>query len=404
VVALVLVVSVAAACDDGQDEVTRITVMVSGDPEEIEAYRAVITAFNRSQTGIDADLLPFADRDDLIVRLSTSIAGGEPPDLFLMNYRYYGQFAARDALEPVDTYLEGSEASSAGDFFGTAMTPFQWQGRQVCLPQNVSSLVVYYNADRFAEAGLPLPAEGWTWDDMVRSARALTRDDDGDGTTDVYGLGVDPEIIRLAPLIWSNGGSLVDDEAAPTRFDFDAPAVTAMQRFIDLRSLHEVTPTDEEAESEDLETRFLNDRLGMLMESPPFERSRRSAGTSLPSRACASGCPCFTPTPTASPPARTRRTPRGASSSSHSAPTASASPRRRDARFPRSDRSPTATRSWNRRPCRATPRFSSTRSPDSARSRSSPPGPRSRTSPTASSRRPITAGAARSRSPSSSRS
>jgi multiple sugar transport system substrate-binding protein len=267
VVALVLVVSVAAACDDGQDEVTRITVMVSGDPEEIEAYRAVITAFNRSQTGIDADLLPFADRDDLIVRLSTSIAGGEPPDLFLMNYRYYGQFAARDALEPVDTYLEGSEASSAGDFFGTAMTPFQWQGRQVCLPQNVSSLVVYYNADRFAEAGLPLPAEGWTWDDMVRSARALTRDDDGDGTTDVYGLGVDPEIIRLAPLIWSNGGSLVDDEAAPTRFDFDAPAVTAMQRFIDLRSLHEVTPTDEEAESEDLETRFLNDRLGMLMES-----------------------------------------------------------------------------------------------------------------------------------------
>ena len=241
--------------------------MVSGDPEEIEAYRAVITAFNRWQTAIDAELLPFADRDDLIVRLSTSIAGGEPPDLFLMNYRYYGQFAARDALEPVDAYLEGSEAFSAEDFFGTAMTPFRWQGRQVCLPQNVSSLVVYYNADRFAEAGLPLPAEGWTWDDMVRSARALTRDDEGDGTTDVYGLGVDPEIIRLAPLIWSNGGSLVDDEAAPTRFDFDAPAVTAMQRFIDLRSLHEVTPTDEEAESEDLESRFLNDRLGMLMES-----------------------------------------------------------------------------------------------------------------------------------------
>jgi multiple sugar transport system substrate-binding protein len=268
VVALVLVAfSVAAACDDGQDEVTRITVMVSGDPEEIEAYRAVIMAFNRSQTAIDAELLPFADRDELIVRLSTSIAGGEPPDLFLMNYRYYGQFAARDALEPVDAYLEGSEAFSAEDFFGTAMTPSRWEGRQVCLPQNVSSLVVYYNADRFAEAGLPLPAEGWTWDDMVRSAQALTRDDDGDGTTDVYGLGVDPEIIRLAPLIWSNGGSLVDDEAAPTRFDFDASAVTAMQRFIDLRSLHEVTPTDEEAESEDLESRFLNDRLGMLMES-----------------------------------------------------------------------------------------------------------------------------------------
>ena len=43
-----------------------------------------------------------AERDELIARLSSSIAGGEPPDLFLLNYRYFGQFAARDALEPLD--------------------------------------------------------------------------------------------------------------------------------------------------------------------------------------------------------------------------------------------------------------------------------------------------------------
>jgi multiple sugar transport system substrate-binding protein len=264
----VVVLAMTAACErEPQDEATRITVMVSGAPEEIEAYRAVVEAFDRSQTGIDVELLPFADRDDLIVRLSTSIAGGQPPDLFLMNYRYYGQFAARDALEPVDPYLRTSEVFSADDFFQTSMTPFQWDGEQMCLPQNVSSLVVYYNADLFADAGLPLPAEGWTWNDMVRSAEALTHGDGGDGAAEVYGLGVDPEIIRMAPFIWSNGGTLVDDEADPTRFDFDAPAVTAMQRFLDLRSVHGVTPTDVEAESEDLETRFLNGRLGMLMES-----------------------------------------------------------------------------------------------------------------------------------------
>ena len=265
--ALVVLAMTAACGSEPQDEATTITVMVSGDPEEIEAYRAVVEAFDRSQTGIDVGLLPFADRDDLIVRLSTSIAGGQPPDLFLMNYRYYGQFAARDALEPVDPHLRTSEVLSADDFFQTSMTPFQWDGEQMCLPQNVSSLVVYYNADLFADAGLPLPAEGWTWSDMVQSAEALTHGDGGDGAAEVYGLGVDPEIIRLAPFIWSNGGTLIDDEADPTRFDFDALAVTAMQRFLDLRSAHGVTPTDAEAESEDLETRFLNGRLGMLMES-----------------------------------------------------------------------------------------------------------------------------------------
>ena len=265
--ALMLFMMTAACRSEPQDDVTRITVMVSGDPEEIEVYRAVVEAFDRSQTGVDARLLPFADREDLIVRLSTSIAGGEPPDLFLMNYRYYGQFAARDALAPVDPYLRTSEVFSEKDFFAAAMTPFQWDGEQICLPQNVSSLVVYYNADLFTDAGLGMPVEGWTWNDMLRSARALTRDDDGDGTQEVYGLGVEPEIIRLVPFIWSNGGTLVDDEDAPTRFDFDARAVIAMQRFLDLRSVHGVTPTDVEAESENLETRFLNGRLGMLMES-----------------------------------------------------------------------------------------------------------------------------------------
>jgi multiple sugar transport system substrate-binding protein len=258
----------AVACEGtGDDGTTQISVMVAGDPEEIEAYRGVVEAFNGAQDSVEAKLVPFAERDDLILRLSTSIAGGRPPDLFLMNYRFYGQFAARGALEPVAPYLEGSAAFSEDDFFETAMVPFRWEGEQMCLPQNVSSLVVYYNMDLFRRARVTFPQEGWSWDDMVAAAKALTDDRDDDGTVDVYGLGVDPEIIRVAPFIWSNGGRLVDDEAAPTRFDLDGGAVAALDEFFDLRSVHEVTPTDEEAEAEDFESRFLNGRLAMLMES-----------------------------------------------------------------------------------------------------------------------------------------
>ena len=264
---LVLPLMVVGCGPGSDDRATRVTVMVAGDPEEIDAYRAVVDAFDRSQEAVDAELLPFAERDDLILRLSTSIAGGQPPDLFLMNYRYYGQFAARGALEAIEPYLEDSTAFSSEDFFDTAMTPFRWDGQQMCMPQNVSSLVVYYNADLFEAVGVALPTDGWSWDDMVSAAEQLTRDEDGDATTDVYGLGVDPEIIRIAPFVWSNGGTLVDDEASPTGFSFDANAVIAMQRFFDLRTVDGVTPTDEEAEAEDLESRFVNGRLGMLMES-----------------------------------------------------------------------------------------------------------------------------------------
>ena len=77
--------------------------------EELQAYRDVITAFEDVEPDIDVQLVEASDRDDLIARLSTSFAGGSPPDLFLLNYRFYGQFAARGVLEPIEDRLDDVE-------------------------------------------------------------------------------------------------------------------------------------------------------------------------------------------------------------------------------------------------------------------------------------------------------
>ena len=120
-----------------------ISFLVFGDPPEIDAYRTLIAAFERAEPDIDVELIEASDREDLIARLSTSIAGGSPPDLFLMNYRFYGQFAARGALEPLEPYVERSDEFELADFYEQAVDAFRWNGRVTCLPQNISSLVVY---------------------------------------------------------------------------------------------------------------------------------------------------------------------------------------------------------------------------------------------------------------------
>ena len=225
-----------------------------------EAYEA--------QGGGPVSLIEIEERDKLISRLATSIAAGNPPDLFLLNYRYYGQFLDAGGIAPVEDRLAASTALDRDAFFPTSMEAFQDDGAQTCLPQNASSLVLYYNADLFEAAGLEPPPDDWTWDEMVAAARELTVDEDGDGATDVYGLGVDPELIRVAPFIWSNGGEVVDDDAAPTGLAMNSPeAAVALQAFLDLQQVEHVVPTEEEAESEDLETRFLRGGLAMMMES-----------------------------------------------------------------------------------------------------------------------------------------
>jgi multiple sugar transport system substrate-binding protein len=228
-------------------------------------------------------LIEASDREDLIARLSTSIAGGAPPDVFLLNYRFYGQFAARNAIEPVDARLAASRVVRAADLYPAALEAFRWRGRQLCLPSNVSSLAVYYNRSLFKKYGVPEPRPGWTWNDLIATASALTRTAGGavvKGTEPeaaagggaqrvaVYGLGIEPTIIRVAPFVWSNGGEILDDPQRPTRFTFETPkAREALRNLIDLRLAYGVVPTDEEVEAEADESRFVNGRLAMLLNS-----------------------------------------------------------------------------------------------------------------------------------------
>ena len=267
-----------------------VQLLVFGSPDELDAYRTLVAAYEEAEGGV-VELVEASDREDLIARLSTSIAGGEPPDLFLMNYRFYGQFAATGAIEPLDELVNASDVIEPSDFYENAMTAFQWRGEQLCLPQNVSSLLVYYNRELFEQYDVPVPVDDWNWNDLITTARAMTRDangaivqgtetEGGVSTVEVYGLGVDPQMIRVAPFVWSNGGEIVDDQAAPTQFTLDTPeAREALKNFFDLRLAYGVIPTDEEAEAEDGETRFLNGRLAMFMDSRRLTTSlRASAG------------------------------------------------------------------------------------------------------------------------------
>ena len=281
--AAVLCAALAAGCGSsggtGDDPSGPVRLLVFGAPEELAAYRTLADAYTKKHPDRRVQLVEASDRKDLLARLSTSIAGGEPPELFLMNYRFYGQFAVKDVIEPLDDRIAASAEVDPADYYPVAMDAFRWRGRQLCLPQNVSSLAVYYNRTLFEKYGVALPKPGWTWNDMLTTATALTRDAAGGvirGTESegaarrpaVHGLGIEPSVIRLAPFVWSNGGEIVDDPARPTRLTLDAPAAReALKNLIDLRLAYGVVPTDEEVESEDDESRFANGRLAMLLSS-----------------------------------------------------------------------------------------------------------------------------------------
>jgi multiple sugar transport system substrate-binding protein len=241
-----------------------------GDPAEEAAYNRVIQEFAEVAPDIDVRAQYTADQGDFQTKIATTFAAGAPPDVFLINYRRFGQYAARGALEPLGPYLETSETLTGDDFYQVPMDAFRYRGEElICIPQNISSLVVYVNVDLFEEFGVPVPYDGWTLDEFVDAAVAMTQDYNGDGVNDVHGLAVDPSLIRYAPFIWGNGGEIVDDVDNPTTLTLDTPeALEAIEWFISLgQTGFGVTPTEAETMAESDQSRFMNGRAAMFMQS-----------------------------------------------------------------------------------------------------------------------------------------
>lgn len=246
----------------------QVSFMVSGEPAEVAAYQTMVDAFQAKYPTIHIALRSVAGSGAFQKQLVTAFSAGAQPDVMVLNHRRMAQFAAQDGLEALGAYLDKSQVLHAADLYPQALDAFAWDGKTWCVPQNVSSLVVYYNRALFDAAGVAYPAAGWTWEDFLKTARALTKDVDGDGKTDQYGVGVSAELMRLAPFIWQNGGELLDDTANPTKLALDTPeALAALQWFVDLQVKEHVAPDAVAEEAQDSEARFQNGTLGMYFNS-----------------------------------------------------------------------------------------------------------------------------------------
>ncbi|MGH2749820.1 MAG: ABC transporter substrate-binding protein [Actinomycetota bacterium] len=252
---------VLAACSGSSGAESEVILLqVSGEAEEITVYESLVTAFENQNPGVDVRLIPVSDKDDHLAKLTTSFSTGAPPDVFLINFREYSQYVARGAVDAIQPYLEEAGVN-LDDYYDQPIEAFTYDDELQCMPQNISSLVVYYNKSLLKRAGLDPPPDDWDWDEFRRYAVKLT---DGE----VRGLGIEPSIIRLAPFVWSNGGELTDDPYAPARFTLGEPrAREALEYILSLVREDEVVPTEEEIAAQDLQSRFVSNKLGFFLSS-----------------------------------------------------------------------------------------------------------------------------------------
>jgi multiple sugar transport system substrate-binding protein len=259
---------------------------------EQRAYQQLVAAFEAAHPDIAVEMVAL-DSGDSALRLDSllgqpgrpwlqrggsyqswlwkELASPTAPDVFVLSYQRFPAYAARGILEPLGPHLAASKTLRAADFYPAALQAFRSadvaDDGQGAIPLNASSLVAYYNADLFARRGVPLPGDGWSWEEFATAAEALTFDRDADGRAGVHGLAIEPRLSRSAAFVWGAGGDLVDDPERPTALTLETPEAQAGLRwFASLGPAgRNVTPTSVEARQVNDLARFVDGRAAMFV-------------------------------------------------------------------------------------------------------------------------------------------
>jgi len=238
-----------------------VSFLTFGSPAQAAAYQALAAAFEARYPGSKVNIISLADNEeDYHAKLSTELAGGQPPEVVLLDYDAAARYFAAGAFQSLSGRLAQSTLIHPTDFYTPATSAYQWQGQQMCLPLSASSVVVYYNKKLFDAAGLAYPKAGWTWDQFIAAAKALTR------PPDQFGVGMDRELNNVLPFIWQNGGELFSPDLKQLTLDTPA-ASAAIQWWVDWQVKDHVAASAVQEESLDSGARFQAGQLGMFLDS-----------------------------------------------------------------------------------------------------------------------------------------
>jgi multiple sugar transport system substrate-binding protein len=155
------------------DTTTLTWQMWSGSEVETEALDRLSEMVTEQHPDLTLELRT-STFPDYWTRLAAQASGGDTGCILGV------QGPRAPSIEQLLVPLDAAKLEEAGidlaEFEPAIVEGTQVGGTQVAIPYDLGPLIVYYNTDLFAAAGVPTPALGWTLADFEAAARALTAD------------------------------------------------------------------------------------------------------------------------------------------------------------------------------------------------------------------------------------
>lgn len=147
--------------------------MWSGSEDDTTALNAQLAIAKEQNPDLDITLRT-APWGDYFTKMTTNMASGNMACISGMNSGMLsGYTAGFAALTEEDLKAAGLNEA---DFAPGALEILQNKGEMYGVPFDMSTMLVYYNADQLKAAGAESPKIGWTFSDFEKTAKAATKD------------------------------------------------------------------------------------------------------------------------------------------------------------------------------------------------------------------------------------
>lgn len=244
----------------------KVTIKFSGwgEPNEKKLYEELIKTFESQNPDIKVQYIHIPA--DYAGKMNTVLAGGSAPDVFYAGDGDIARWIKLGAIMNIQEMVDSS-GFDLSDMFQSAVDRYRYDGAIMgkgdlyALPMDVAGTVLYYNKELFDAAGVPYPSPEtpMTFEQLLDTAKKLTKDTNGDGKPDQYGMGP----IWWEGYVWGNGGKILNDERTEFVLN-EEKAVEALQFAADLGNVHKVVPDARALQSMNDGQMFETGKLAMI--------------------------------------------------------------------------------------------------------------------------------------------
>ncbi|PMC74514.1 sugar ABC transporter substrate-binding protein [Brachybacterium sp. UMB0905] len=262
----------ATGCGNMQSaDPNTITFMFRGSTEERDVFSRAVKLFEeRYDTTVN---IISTSADQYATKLQTAILGGRTPDVFYFDAGRATAYMVNGVLADITPYVESTDLP-VDDIWQAGLDLYTFDGDQrgsgpiYGMPKDLGPFSFGFNKSLFDEMGVehPDPDVPLTWDEYLSRCQQLTGDRDGDGKVDTWGASINVGA-EIHAFLWSNGADWLNEDL--TQVTVDTPEFAeALQFIVDLREVHEVTPSINDTEGLDGYQRWLRGQIGFFPVAP----------------------------------------------------------------------------------------------------------------------------------------